>query len=288
MLPPPGAGYSRQCKWGRPCKRWKRIYTELYVFRRKLTIRHLGAPKTSLRLQHWIFMHAPLHSRFAPTPKSIIHEQILVNMIMSPKSARTMHQHKITCPNHFRHNTQRLGNNHSNHLEKLTEKVHAERSSLPHRASVKHIPNHIMGKMCMCRTETRHFHRTEVQFKHFFQVETHKHLTDLLQYTHTNIRNFWVSKAHKTVWNSKEKFNITKSMWAEINFLYSMSTSHTAFQGEIPTRHATPADCDCIVPGDACLTECGAHWQELKFWFFVAWTTVIRRRTLKYLKSKSS
>ena len=49
-----------------------------------------------------------------------------------------------------------------------------------------------------------------------------KHLTDLLTSNNINIKNFCLLKAHKTVWNSKEKFNVTKSMRVEINLLISM------------------------------------------------------------------
>ena len=38
----------------------------------------------------------------------------------------------------------------------------------------------------------------------------HKYLTDLLASKSINTKNFFLSRSHKTVWNSKEKFNITK------------------------------------------------------------------------------
>ena len=83
------------------------------------------------------------------------------------------------------------------------------------------------------------------------------------------MRNFYLSKDHKTVWNSKEKFNITNSMQEDINLLSSMVTSPTAFRWETPIRCTIPTEYDCIVPGDAYLTTCGAYFPELKFWYYV-------------------
>ena len=97
------------------------------------------------------------------------------NMLMSLHSARSEHQQKIPDPKHSRNKTQISGNNHVNHSEQLTEKVHTARSSLPPRASVKPSPHDTMDKMRMYRTETRSFHCTEVQFKSF-----------LFKWKHTN------------------------------------------------------------------------------------------------------
>ena len=93
-----------------------------------------------------------------------------------------------------------------------------------------------------------------------------KHLTELLTSKNINIKNFCLSKAHKTVWNSKEKFNITKSMRDDIDLLTSMKKSPTAFLWEILVRYFIFADDDHTVPGGAFLIACRACCLELKFW----------------------
>ena len=49
------------------------------------------------------------------------------------------------------------------------------------------------------------------------------HLIDLITSKNYNIMNFYLSKSHKTVWNSKGKFNIIKLMKARLDLLSSMS-----------------------------------------------------------------
>ena len=55
-----------------------------------------------------------------------------------------------------------------------------------------------------------------------FSSDTFKHLTDLLTSKSINVKNFCLSKAHKTLWNSKEKFNATKPIRAETRLLASI------------------------------------------------------------------
>ena len=71
-------------------------------------------------------------------------------------------------------------------------------------------------------------------------------------------------KAHKTVLKSKEKFNIKKSMKAEIDLLASIAKLPTAFHWDITIRHDVPIDYYCTVPGEICLTGCGTCFLELK------------------------
>ena len=64
-----------------------------------------------------------------------------------------------------------------------------------------------------------------------------KDLACIIRHKKTKTNNFCLSKYHKIVWNSKDKFNITKSMRAKINLLNSMSTSPAAFCYDIPIIH---------------------------------------------------
>ena len=82
-----------------------------------------------------------------------------------------------------------------------------------------------------------------------FTIGKHKYLTDLLRSKNINTKNFCLSKACNTAWNSKEKLIVTKSMQAEINLLYRMAMSPTAFLWEILIRHAIPKDCNFTVLG---------------------------------------
>ena len=69
-----------------------------------------------------------------------------------------------------------------------------------------------------------------------------KHLEDLLASKNINTKKVYLSKAYKTVWNSKEKFNITKHMKDELYLLVSVSKSLISFHWETPIRHVIPYD----------------------------------------------
>ena len=66
-------------------------------------------------------------------------------------------------------------------------------------------------------------------------------------------KNFCLSKDHKTVQDSKEKFNFTKHTNAKINLLTSMAKSPMTFRCEILIRRGIPTYCDYMVPGDSYL-----------------------------------
>ena len=113
-------------------------------------------------------MNNPRQPRVVALPKSTIHgKRLQDNMFMSPHLARSINQHKRPYPKYSRHKTFRISNYPTDHLEKFTEKVHYERSSLPSRDSAQPSFNHTMGKTHMSCTATRHFHLTEVQSKRF-------------------------------------------------------------------------------------------------------------------------
>ena len=57
-----------------------------------------------------------------------------------------------------------------------------------------------------------------------------EHLTELLASKNASIKTFYLLKAYKIVWNSKYKFIITKSTWAEINLLISVETSSVSLR----------------------------------------------------------
>ena len=95
-----------------------------------------------------------------------------------------------------------------------------------------------------------------------------RQLTDLLTSKNICIKNFYLAKAHKTVWNSREKFFVTKQMPAELDLLATMAQSPAKYRWEIPIRHVVSTAFDYTVTGNACLTGCGAFCPELKFWYY--------------------
>ena len=134
-------------------------------------------------------MHDPLHSRFAPPPKSIIHGQMLDNMFISPNSARIMHQYKTPCPNNFRHKHKDLVI-----ILLTTWKISRKRFMLRKVASLLGlVPNISLTTQwvkCACVARQRAIHIALKFNSNIFSNGKHKHLTDILQSTHTNIRNF--------------------------------------------------------------------------------------------------
>ena len=86
-----------------------------------------------------------------------------------------------------------------------------------------------------------------------FATGNYKHLTEFFKSKNVNIKNFYLSKVCKTMWNSKERFNIIKSMKADMNLLAIMTTLLTDFHWDIPIRHFIPKVCYRTVTGDSCL-----------------------------------
>ena len=62
-----------------------------------------------------------------------------------------------------------------------------------------------------------------------FTSRKHRHPEELLKSESTIIKSFCLIKPLKIVWNSKEKFGITKSAWAKIDLLTSIEGSSTDF-----------------------------------------------------------
>ena len=71
------------------------------------------------------------------------------------------------------------------------------------------------------------------------------------------------------MWNSSEKFFITKNVRKELELLATMAKSPEKYRWEIPIRHVITTEFDFTVTGDACLTGYGAFYLELKFWYYV-------------------
>ena len=76
-----------------------------------------------------------------------------------------------------------------------------------------------------CRTPRHH-----VQLEGIFYSGNFKDLTDLLTSKNMSVQNFYPREAHKTSWNSREKFKISKHMRAELDLLTSMSKSPIALR----------------------------------------------------------
>ena len=57
-----------------------------------------------------------------------------------------------------------------------------------------------------------------------------KHLTDILTSKNMTIKNFYLSKSCKTVWNFSEKLNNTKTMRDELDLVTIMAKSPKAFR----------------------------------------------------------
>ena len=74
-------------------------------------------------------------------------------------------------------------------------------------------------------------------------------------------------------------------MREEIALLTTITSAPTTFLWETPIRHVISAQCDYIVPGDACLTGAGAHRDELGFWCYVKWPEFVEQRTLKHINN---
>ena len=66
-----------------------------------------------------------------------------------------------------------------------------------------------------------------------------------------------------------------------------MWTLPTSFLWEIPIRNIIPTDYDYTVPGETCLTGCGAYFLELKFWCCVKCPYLVVRKTLKHVGKRS-
>ena len=95
------------------------------------------------------------------------------------------------------------------------------------------------------------------------------HLTELLQFTNIMICNFYLAKAHRTVWNKRKPFFIITSMRAEIALIITITFLLASFLWKTLIRHVISTKYDYTVPGDACLTGAGAHCDELGFWHYV-------------------
>ena len=82
--------------------------------------------------------------------------------------------------------------------------------------------------------------------KDAFASGKHKNITCLLRSKKISIKIFFLSESHKTVWNSKEKFNIIKYVRAEINIFSSIATWPADFRWDIPIKHVMSIDIWCL------------------------------------------
>ena len=121
-----------------------------------------------------------------------------------------------------------------------------------------------------------------------FSSDKFHRLTELLRSTIITARNFYLAKAHKTVWDERKPFFITTAMRAEIALLTTIISSPTTFLWETPIRHVISTTYDYTVPGDACLTGAGAYCDELGFWYYIEWPKSVEQRTLRHINNKSS
>ena len=78
-----------------------------------------------------------------------------------------------------------------------------------------------------------------------------KQLTNLLTSKNISIKNFYIAKANKSVWNSSEKIFITKKIRDELDTLATVAKPPEKHHWEIPIRYVILTSLDYTVTGVA-------------------------------------
>ena len=114
------------------------------------------------------------------------------------------------------------------------------------------------------------------------------HDSHLLSLDFESIRkkDFAVSKVLQSIWASKKKFHITKSLRTELKLILYLFSNRSAFPFATPIAHVIPRDPEFQALGDACLDGAGGFSTNMKFWWYVDWPPAIASRTLKHFVKK--
>ena len=100
-----------------------------------------------------------------------------------------------------------------------------------------------------------------------------KKLTDLLTSKYISMKNFYLAKAYKIVWNSIEKFFINKTSGGRDRLISHNGKIPRKCRWEITIRYVISTAFDCTVTGDACIAGCGAFCPELNMLVICAMAT---------------
>ena len=87
-------------------------------------------------------------------------------MLLRTHTYRSAYQYQKPCAKHSRQQMKRLSKHSVNHMEQLTQNVHAAQDSLPLTVSIKPVPHHTVGQINVHRTLAHRALSTEVQLKH--------------------------------------------------------------------------------------------------------------------------
>jgi len=95
-------------------------------------------------------------------------------------------------------------------------------------------------------------------------------------------KEFAVSKLLQSVWSSKKKFHITKSLRTELKLLLYLFANRSRFPFTTPIAHIISRDPEFQALGDACLDGAGGFSTTMRFWWYVDWPPDITSRSLRH------
>jgi len=99
-------------------------------------------------------------------------------------------------------------------------------------------------------------------------------------------KDFAVSKLLQSIWASRKKFHITKSLRTELKLLLYLFSNRSSFPFTTPIAHIISRDPEFQALGDACLDGAGGFSTNMSFWWYVDWPPDISSRTLKHFTKK--
>jgi hypothetical protein len=153
---------------------------------------------------------------------------------------------------------------------------------------IHHLMSHMYTSVTYALSESKNFlARSSREFKELVhEIKARRFTATVCKKQALHLR-FAIKKQARMIHHSDEKFNINKTMRAELAFFRQALRDDSGISFETPIAHIIERTPTATSYGDACLEGCGGFSLHLSFWWHLEFDENIIRRTLKHKRDNS-